>query len=103
MDEGVVREHRLFLAFYIDHSIMVLNAQAIIELENIDEEVRCQEFLTVSRRAFDVARRAFDLAFLDLAMRKLRLGWHNNQFIKVAHAMTEIVHISCIYLMTNGR
>ncbi|KAI8271557.1 Protein priB [Colletotrichum sp. SAR 10_98] len=25
-------------------------------------------------------------------MRELRLGWHNNQFIMVAHAMTEILH-----------
>lgn len=73
---------------------MVLNAQAIRELKSIDEEVRCEEFLTVSRRAFDVARRALNFAFLDLAMRKFRLGWHNSQFIRVAHAMTEIVYVS---------
>lgn len=78
----------------MDHSIMVLNAQAIRELKNIDEEVRCEEYLTVSRRAFDVARRALDLALSDSAMRKLKLGWHNNQFIMVAHAMTEILHVS---------
>lgn len=44
---------------------MVLNAQAIRELKNIDEEVRCEEYLTVSRRAFDVARRALNLALSD--------------------------------------
>ncbi|KAF4806827.1 Protein priB [Colletotrichum siamense] len=80
------------LAFYMDHSIMVLNAQAMRDLKNIDEEVRCAEFLTVSRRAFDVARRALELALSDSTMRELRLGWHNNQFIMVAHAMTEILH-----------
>lgn len=73
---------------------MVLNAQAMRDLKNIDEEVRCAEFLTVSRRAFDVARRALELALSDPTMRELRLGWHNNQFIMVAHAMTEILHVS---------
>jgi hypothetical protein len=84
------------LAFYIDHSIMVFNAQCLRDLMGLadDDERTSEEHVnTVFRKAFDVARRTLDLVLLDPRMQELRLGWHNNQFIVVAHAMTEVIHV----------
>lgn len=60
----------------------------------LDDEGNSEELKTVCRKAFDVANRTLDLVLSDPAMQELRLGWHNNQFIMVAHAMTEVIHVS---------
>lgn len=82
------------LAFYMDHSIMVFNAQCLRDLMALDDEGTSEELKTVCRKAFDVAKRTLDLVLSDPVMQELRLGWHNNQFIMVAHAMTEVIHVS---------
>lgn len=81
------------LAFYMDHSIMVFNAQCLRDLMALDDEGTSEELKTVCRKAFDVAKRTLDLVLTDPVMQELRLGWHNNQFIMVAHAMTEVIHV----------
>ncbi|KAL0935704.1 prib protein [Colletotrichum truncatum] len=80
------------LAFHIDHSIMVLNAQAMRDLKTIDEVGISAEFSILSKRTFKTSMRALDLVLFDPALTELKLGWHNNQFIMVAHAMTEVLH-----------
>ncbi|KAL0935694.1 prib protein [Colletotrichum truncatum] len=79
------------LAFYIDHSIMVLNTQALRELAATEEAEKSTELEKLSRKAFDVAMRLLDLAHTNPLIRELKFGWQNNQFIMVAHAMTEII------------
>lgn len=81
------------LAFYMDHSIMVFNAQALRDLMAIDDAGTSEELKSVCRKAFEVAKRTLDLVLSDPVMQELRLGWHNNQFIMVAHAMTEVIHV----------
>ncbi|KAK1701552.1 hypothetical protein BDP55DRAFT_625760 [Colletotrichum godetiae] len=42
-------------------------------------------------KAFETARQLLDLVLHDRTVIDVGLGWHNNQFVMVAHAMTEIV------------
>lgn len=59
----------------------------------LDDEGTSEELKTVCRKAFDVAKRTLDIVLEDPVMQELRSGWHNNQFIMVAHAMTEVIHV----------
>lgn len=80
------------LAFYMDHNLLVLNAQALRDLSAIDDSARSAEFSTITHRTVAVANRVLDLVLLDKTFREMALGFHNNQFIMICHASTEIIH-----------
>ncbi|CAH0025389.1 unnamed protein product [Clonostachys rhizophaga] len=80
------------LAFYMDHNLLVLNAQALRDLSAIDDSVRSAEFSTITHRTVAVANRVLDLVLLDKTFREMALGFHNNQFIMICHASTEVIH-----------
>lgn len=81
------------LAFYIKHSLMILNAQAARELKRLGRAT-ASIIAAVDSKAFETARQLLDLVLHDQTVIDIGLGWHNNQFVMVAHAMTEIVQVS---------
>ncbi|OAA64279.1 fungal transcriptional regulatory protein [Niveomyces insectorum RCEF 264] len=80
------------LAFYMDHSIMVLNAQALRDLIAIDDTGTSAELLHLSAENVAVASRLLDTMLHDPVLLELMVGFHNNQFIMVCHAATEILY-----------
>ncbi|CAK7205165.1 hypothetical protein SEUCBS139899_007930 [Sporothrix eucalyptigena] len=80
------------LAFYMDHSIMVLNAQALRDLSSIDMTGTSSELLHLSALNVDIASRLLDTMLHDAMLLELMVGFHNNQFIMVCHAATEILY-----------
>ncbi|KAM0558080.1 hypothetical protein ACHAPJ_005247 [Fusarium lateritium] len=79
------------LAFYMDHSLLVLNAQALKDMTAADDSVVSTAVLTVVRTTIQVASRALDLVLADRTMTELLLGFQNNQYIMICHAITEIL------------
>ena len=80
------------LAFYMDHSIMVLNAQALRDLSAIDTSGTSPELLHLSALNVDIASRLLDTMLHDPTLVEVMVGFHNNQFIMVCHAATEILY-----------
>lgn len=84
------------LAFYVDHSILILNAEAIRDLVALEESntPMSVELATISKRSVDVASRLLDSLLNDEFLLELFIGFHNNQYIMICHAATEILHVS---------
>jgi hypothetical protein len=86
------------LAFYIDHGIMVLNAEALRNLLSIDECATSSEVKSVSHNSVDIACDLLDLAFSNDSLGQLLVGFQNNQFIMICHAATEILHVRSLHV-----
>ncbi|EPE02558.1 fungal transcriptional regulatory protein [Ophiostoma piceae UAMH 11346] len=80
------------LAFYMDHSIMVLNAQALRDMIAIDQTGSSPELLHLSALNVDIASRLLDTMLHNEVLLELQVGYHNNQLIMVCHAATEILY-----------
>lgn len=85
------------LAFYIDHGIMMLNAEALRNLLSIDECATSSETKSVYKMSVDVASRLLDLAFANDGLGQLLIGFQNNQFIMICHAATEILQVRLLF------
>ncbi|KAF5664468.1 hypothetical protein FHETE_7059 [Fusarium heterosporum] len=79
------------LAFYMDHNILVLNAQAFTDLTLANDRMAPIALLTVERKSIEVASRALELIATDKTLAELAVGLQNNQFIMICHAITEIL------------
>ena len=77
----------------MDHSLLVLNAQALKDMTAADDSVVSTAVLTVVRTTIQVASRALDLVLADRTMTELLLGFQNNQYIMICHAITEILRV----------
>lgn len=83
------------LAFYMDHSILVLNAQALRDIDAavaIDNSAS-EALLNIERKSIEVACRALNSLVVDKTMIELALGFQNNQYLMICHAMTEILRV----------
>lgn len=83
------------LAFYMDHSILILNAQALRDIEGavaIDNSAS-EALLNIERKSIEVASRALHSLVADKTMIELALGFQNNQYLMICHAMTEILRV----------
>lgn len=78
----------------MDHSLLVLSAQALRDIAAINEPTTSTATLTISRRTLEVATRSLDLVLTDRTMCELLLGFHNNQYIMICHSATEILRVS---------
>ncbi|KAF5653619.1 hypothetical protein F25303_2163 [Fusarium sp. NRRL 25303] len=78
------------LAFYMDHSILVFNAQALRDLTASDSATT-SALLIIQRKSIEVAGRIFDHLVTDKTMNDVSVGFQNNQFIMICHAMTEVL------------
>ncbi|KAK1655799.1 fungal-specific transcription factor domain-containing protein [Colletotrichum phormii] len=65
------------LAFYMKHSLMILNAQAARELKRLGGSTALT-IVTVDSKAFETARQLLDLVLHDQTVSDIGLGWHNN-------------------------
>ncbi|OAL22728.1 hypothetical protein AYO20_11127 [Fonsecaea nubica] len=79
------------LAFYMDHSILILNAQAAAALRGLDQGTTSPELRSVLQTSVNVASHLMDIVLSEQIMFDLKLGSHNNLFIIVCHAATEII------------
>ncbi|KAG6367912.1 hypothetical protein INS49_002112 [Diaporthe citri] len=88
---ATIAEHLPILAFYMDHSLLVLHAQAPRDITTVNEPNTSAVTLTISPKTLEVATRTLDLVLTDRTMSELLLGLHNNQYIMICHAATEIL------------
>ncbi|KAF4342834.1 fungal transcriptional regulatory [Fusarium beomiforme] len=79
------------LAFYMDHSILVFNAQALRDLAISKDPSAPAALLTIQRKSIEVAGRIFDHLLADKTMNDVSVGFQNNQFLMICHAMSEIL------------
>lgn len=85
------------LSFYMDHSLLVLSAQALRDIAAVNEPPTSTATLTISRRTLEVATRSLNLVLTDQTICELLLGFHNNQYIMICHSATEILRVSLPY------
>lgn len=84
------------LAFYMDHSILVLNAQALRDLAAAEDNTSSsssEALLDIERKSIEVASRVLDLLSLDKTIIELALGFQNNQYLMICHVMTEVLRV----------
>ncbi|KAM0499372.1 hypothetical protein ACHAP8_005520 [Fusarium lateritium] len=82
------------LAFYMDHSILVLNAQALRDITAADDKFSpssSEILLNIERKSIEVASRVLDLLASDKTIIELALGFQNNQYLMICHVMTEVL------------
>lgn len=78
----------------MDHSILVLNAQAMREGAMLGADITSPAVRTVHQNTAKVATRTLEIVIADPILNDLRLGFHNNQFIMICHAVAELVQVS---------
>ncbi|RKL01575.1 hypothetical protein BFJ70_g17404 [Fusarium oxysporum] len=79
------------LGFYHDHSILILNAQALKNLLAAGTAPQEPEVVEVSRKTIKVGSRFLDTMLSNQVLNDLKYGFHNNMFIMVCHAATEML------------
>jgi hypothetical protein len=87
-------EYLPILAYYMDHSILVLNANALRDFVASNAMESLTHPCKVSRQTVDVACRSLDLILSDPILLKHMYGTHNNQLIMICHALSEILFVS---------
>ncbi|PTD11464.1 hypothetical protein FCULG_00005009, partial [Fusarium culmorum] len=94
MLSGIIEIRRLLATFYMDHSILVLNAQALRDLATAEDNTSSsssEALLDIERKSIEVASRVLDLLSLDKTIIELALGFQNNQYLMICHVMTEAI------------
>ncbi|KAJ4018319.1 hypothetical protein NW752_005434 [Fusarium irregulare] len=97
-DESPSAKSLPILAFYMDHSILILNAQALRDIDAaiaIDNSAS-EALLNIEKKSIEVACRALHSLVVDKTMIELALGFQNNQYLMICHAMTEILREQAI-------
>ncbi|KAH7004286.1 hypothetical protein EDB82DRAFT_520312 [Fusarium venenatum] len=82
------------LAFYMDHSILVLNAQALRDITAADDNSSpssSKALLKIEKESIEVASRVMDLLTSDKTIIELALGFQNNQYLMICHVMSEVL------------
>lgn len=80
------------LRFYIDHSIMVLNAQALKDATSL--EASPDQISGLSRKSLEIATRMLDMTLSEWRLREFLTGFINNQWIMICHAAAEVLFVS---------
>lgn len=93
-DDPVIARCHSVLEFYIDHGVMILNAEALRDLLAIDQNGACSETTEVTKTSVNTASHLLDLTLTNTKLEELLIGFHNNQYIMICHAATEILHVS---------
>ncbi|KAK6384343.1 hypothetical protein LTS17_001906 [Exophiala oligosperma] len=79
------------MAFYMNHSILVINAQALKGLSAAKESERGNEIVDVSRQTLEAADVLLGYVFSERVFLDRLAGLHNNQFLMVCHSAIEIL------------
>lgn len=81
------------LAFYIDHTILVVNTYASRDLLGYADHATCPDCLSVFHQTLIVAMRLIDLLLFDQLLLSISRGFHNMQLVMISHAAIEIFNI----------
>jgi hypothetical protein len=92
-DESPSAEYLPILAYYMDHSILVLNANALRDFVATNAIQCLAHPCKIARQTVDVACRSLNLILTDPILLKHMYGTHNNQFIMICHASSEILFV----------
>jgi hypothetical protein len=93
-EESTSAEFLPILAYYMDHSILVLNANALRDFVATNA-IQCLAYpCKIARQTVDVACRSLNLILTDPILLKHMYGTQNNQFIMICHASSEILFVS---------
>ena len=101
-DPIIARCHSV-LEFYIDHGVMILNAEALRDLLAIDESGASTETTAVTKTSVNTASHLLDLILTNATLEELLIGFHNNQYIMICHAATELLHVSILVKLLFSR
>lgn len=93
-DDPTSAEYLPILAYYMDHSILVLNANALRDVVAANAFECLANPCKISRQTVDVACRSLTLVLSDPVLLKHMYGTHNNQLIMICHASSEILFVS---------
>ncbi|CAD0087151.1 unnamed protein product, partial [Aureobasidium mustum] len=90
-EDSASAEYLPILAYYMDHSILVLNANALRDFVAANALECLANPCKISRQTVDVACRSLTLVLSDPVLLKHMYGTHNNQLIMICHASSEIL------------
>ncbi|KAH0347629.1 hypothetical protein KCU81_g3372, partial [Aureobasidium melanogenum] len=90
-DTSASSEYLPILAHYMDHSILVLNANALRDFVATNAMQCLANPCKISRQTVDVACRSLTLILSDPVLLKHMYGTHNNMLIMICHALSEIL------------
>ncbi|KAG9832642.1 hypothetical protein KCU94_g12129, partial [Aureobasidium melanogenum] len=90
-DDSASAEYLPILAYYMDHSILVLNANALRDFVATNAMQCLANPCKISRQTVDVACRSLTLILSDPTLLRHMYGTHNNQLIMICHASSEIL------------
>ncbi|KAI4851435.1 hypothetical protein E4T44_02134 [Aureobasidium sp. EXF-8845] len=90
-DEQTSAVYLPILAYYMDHSTLVLNANALRDFVATNAIQCLAHPCKIARQTVDVACRSLNLILTDPILLKHMYGTHNNQFIMICHASSEIL------------
>lgn len=93
-DTSASSEYLPILAHYMDHSILVLNANALRDFVATNAMQCLANPCKISRQTVDVACRSLTLILSDPVLLKHMYGTHNNMLIMICHALSEILFVS---------
>lgn len=93
-DGSASAQYLPILAYYMDHSILVLNANALRDFVATNSIECLANPCKISRQTVDVACRSLNLILTDPVLLKHMYGTHNNQLIMICHASSEILFVS---------
>jgi hypothetical protein len=93
-DESPSAEFLPILAYYMDHSILVLNANALRDFVATNTMMCLTHPCKIARQTVEVACRSLTLIHSDPILLKHMYGTHNNQLIMICHASSEILFVS---------
>lgn len=93
-DDSPSAEYLPILAYYMDHSILVLNANALRDVVAANAFECLANPCKISRQTVNVACRSLTLVLSDPVLLKHTYGTHNNQLIMICHASSEILFVS---------
>lgn len=93
-DDSASAEYLPILAYYMDHSILVLNANALRDFVATNAMQCLANPCKISRQTVDVACRSLTLILSDPTLLRHMYGTHNNQLIMICHASSEILFVS---------
>jgi hypothetical protein len=103
-DDSPSTEYLPILAYYMDHSILVLNANALRDFVAANTMESLMNPCKISRQTVEVACRSLNLILTDPILLKHMYGTHNNQLIMICHASSEILFVShCSHHQLNMR
>ena len=80
------------LAFYMDHTLLVVNTYAARDLLTFADHAVCPDCLAVFQQTLTVAMHLIDLLLFDRLLLSIAQGFHNMQLVMISHAAIEILN-----------